>query len=266
MKSNARKRHNQQNSRKSPCSTDPIRLGFENKLARYAMAAGAALMLPAAAWANDIVYSGPINQSVSNGGSLSFSPTGTGTDFVLSTYAYDYNGGNGNYNYTGEGYLYTNASGAGVDSSLPLVSGATIGPSSAFFSGNTTLNYQQEYGYSQAYSCGYKGRYTCYNYYGPYYSSSGSVPNNSSSYIGLEFTRNGQTYYGWADIATYVSDGSAQEVLLGYAYDSAPGEGIMAGETANNVTPEPPTLALFALGAVGVLAFSRRRKAISDSV
>jgi hypothetical protein len=184
--------------------------------------------------------------------------------FTLSTYAYAYNNGNGNYDYLGESWL----SGPGIDTTIPLAPGTTIGPSSSF-DGSTTLDYRYEYGYSYTYSssCGPFGKYTCYytEYYGPYYQAHGSIPDdNNPYYIGLEFTQGSQTYYGWAEIGTNVGYGYASAELYGYAFDTD-GQPIDAGETATP-TPEPSTLALLATGAVGVLGLRRRGKKTSKAV
>ncbi|MGH9486404.1 MAG: PEP-CTERM sorting domain-containing protein [Terriglobales bacterium] len=64
-----------------------------------------------------------------------------------------------------------------------------------------------------------------------------------------------------------LSDTSATvaEALYGCAYNETLGAAIAAGQTTNDpepsdpsTAPEPPTLALFALGALGLLAFRKR--------
>ncbi|MFZ0338003.1 MAG: PEP-CTERM sorting domain-containing protein [Terracidiphilus sp.] len=242
-----------------------VRSRFEKKLERYGIAAGALLVATATARADGIVYSGPVDEVIGPyGGSLSF---GLDNEIVLETFAYDYNDGNGNYAYEGETYLSTNA-GGGIDSSIPLTAGTSIGSSSSL-TGSTTLDYLDEYAYSEeySYSCGDFGKDTCdaYDYYGPYYSVDLVLPNNlSPQYIGLEFTVSGQTYYGWAQIGSEAEYGGAYAELYDFAYDTTPGQSIDAGETMlPTVVPEPSTLSLLALGAVGLLALQRRRKAIS---
>jgi hypothetical protein len=78
----------------------------------------------------------------------------------------------------------------------------------------------------------------------------------------LELPVNGQTNYGWillnARIWSNQNAAHGEVEVLDYAYQSTPGAGILAGQTSD-ATPEPSTLALFALGAVGVAAVRRRR-------
>ena len=239
-------------------------LSFEKKWAKYAIAAAAALAVPAVAQ-GDVVYSGPVDEAVSDGGSLVFSLNGVNPDFTLQTYAYGYNEGNGNYSYEGEVYLTSNAAG-GVDTASPLSPGTPIGPSSPF-STFLTSDYEEVYGYSEEYTygCGYKDEYTCYgyDYYGPYYYGQGA---NGDSLIGLEFTTGGQTYYGWADIYSDANTNPyAEGELLDYAYNNTPGGSIQAGQEVSPV-PEPPSMVLFALGAAGIgLLLNRRRRALTNA-
>ena len=202
--------------------------GIEKKLEKYGIAAGALLMATATAKAQSIDYSGPVDEVIQNGQSLSFALNGTNTDFTLNTYAYNYYGNNYNYNHAGETYLTANN--GGIDSSIPLGAGALIGPSSSFSSG-VTFDYAQVYAYTQqyTYACGYKNEYTCVgtSYYGPYYSGNNTLPNNNSpQIIGLEFTASGKNYYEWAEIGSQVGYGSAEAELYDYAYNSAPFQSI----------------------------------------
>lgn len=83
---------------------------------------------------------------------------------------------------------------------------------------------------------------------------------NKSGYLGFRFTTSGgQFHYGWADFGISVSsDGRAGEAFFGpYAYDTVPDQSIRAGQTS--ATPEPGTLGLLALGALG-LGLWRRKK------
>jgi hypothetical protein len=96
---------------------------------------------------------------------------------------------------------------------------------------------------------------------------SGNFPVGVDSYIGLSFTISGQTHYGWALVNPNISsfgvvgnDSSVAELQVkGYAYQTDPGVDIFAGQTSQ--TPEPSTMALFALGAVGIAAAKRRKAA-----
>jgi hypothetical protein len=85
---------------------------------------------------------------------------------------------------------------------------------------------------------------------GPWASQSGFA------YLGLRFTMSSQEYLGWAQIA--IDPGTPSLTLHDYAYNDVAGESINAGDGA---VPEPSSLALFAMGAAGVVALRQRRKA-----
>jgi hypothetical protein len=81
-------------------------------------------------------------------------------------------------------------------------------------------------------------------------------------YLGLAFSINGQTHYGWARFRVTVERRcNAHITLTGYAYETIPGEPIRAGETTNHKTSaaERPqaTLGALALGSVSVEAWRR---------
>lgn len=73
-------------------------------------------------------------------------------------------------------------------------------------------------------------------------------------YLGVEFSINGQTHYGWIrlDIET-----NLLWYIEGYAYESVPNRPILAGETKGNSdeTVSNPTLGHLALGAPGLAAW-----------
>ena len=84
-------------------------------------------------------------------------------------------------------------------------------------------------------------------------------------YLGLKFLIGGlTTHYGWAEI-TVNSDFSI--TLHSFAYESCADQSIDAGQTTGGAScsdtsvPEPHSAALLAMGAAGVLAYRRRRKA-----
>ena len=68
--------------------------------------------------------------------------------------------------------------------------------------------------------------------------------------MGLSFTLNDGTHYGWMQIS--VSDGDPNAVVHSWAYNLTPGESIPAG-----VVPEPATGALLLAGAA---TFAARRQ------
>jgi hypothetical protein len=89
-------------------------------------------------------------------------------------------------------------------------------------------------------------------------------------YLGLKFFVNGKAHYGWARLTVVItSNHEPQGTLTGYAYETIPGKGIIAGKTkgpdeidssieqpnpaALSVsTPVPATLGALATGAPGL--------------
>jgi hypothetical protein len=84
--------------------------------------------------------------------------------------------------------------------------------------------------------------------------------NGSNAYLGIIFTSNSQQYTGWARINVNVNGApnTQSATLVDYAYDTTPGESITAGQ---GETPEPSSLAMFAMGGAAGLALLRRRRA-----
>jgi hypothetical protein len=64
--------------------------------------------------------------------------------------------------------------------------------------------------------------------------------------MGIEFEISGNTHYGWLRLTLHPDTGAA--ILRDYAYESEPGVGIIAG-----AIPEPSTILLLSLGALGIL-------------
>jgi hypothetical protein len=69
-------------------------------------------------------------------------------------------------------------------------------------------------------------------------------------YLGLKFSINGETHYGWARL-TVTTRGSIVATLTGYAYETAPNRGIVAGKTSG-------TEVVSAVGAEGAFVSSDR--------
>lgn len=74
------------------------------------------------------------------------------------------------------------------------------------------------------------------------------------AYIGVQFQMDDGVHYGWFDVEGGASGPYA--VIRGWAYESTPGMGLIAG-----AIPEPSTLILFAAGATAII-LSRRKKKI----
>jgi PEP-CTERM motif len=121
------------------------------------------------------------------------------------------------------GFRYPSNLGPGVNVS----SGAFVAHSGVNFA---TLAYKGGYGNSQWLSKG-------------------------TGFIGFKFTSFGGTEYGWAQLTM---DGAPENsfTLKDFAW-ADPGTPIFTGETA--VVPEPGTLGLLAVGAVGLLLWRRQR-------
>lgn len=64
-------------------------------------------------------------------------------------------------------------------------------------------------------------------------------------YVGLEFNAEYGTHYGWLEIEGLTHSSSIQ--IYGWAYESTPGVGIVAG-----AVPEPSSSILIIVGAIGV--------------
>jgi hypothetical protein len=97
----------------------------------------------------------------------------------------------------------------------------------------------------------------------------GPWDNVHNRYLGLKFSLNGETHYGWARL-TVTAKGSIVATLTGYAYETVPNRPIMAGKTsgpvaAGAIDPEemrapshrPATVGMLARGA-DALAIWRR--------
>jgi hypothetical protein len=123
--------------------------------------------------------------------------------------------------------------------------GSIIATANATTSNGLLLGYGQTYG-NPTPPPGFKG---------------GNWPQNgSNAYLGIIFTSNSQQYTGWAQINVNVNGpfNTQSATLVDYAYDTTPGESITAGQ---GQTPEPSSLAMFAMGGVAGLALLRRRRA-----
>lgn len=90
-----------------------------------------------------------------------------------------------------------------------------------------------------------------------------------ANYLGLVFSINGETHYGWARFKVDVKwRCNAHIVMTGYAYETVPNEPIRAGETANHkvsaIERSQAGLGALALGSPGVEAWRRDEDALSS--
>lgn len=77
---------------------------------------------------------------------------------------------------------------------------------------------------------------------------------NKTAYLGFEFLLAGQEHFGWARVGVFqIGQFSLEAHLTGYAYDTVANQPIRAGET-----PEPASLGLLAVGALGLVAWRKQ--------
>lgn len=85
---------------------------------------------------------------------------------------------------------------------------------------------------------------------GPWVDGGKGVKNR---YVGVKFQIQGLFHYGWARITVTTTSDSFTATLTGYAYETIPGKGIIAGKTTGpDVVVEPATLGHLAQGAQAV--------------
>jgi len=95
--------------------------------------------------------------------------------------------------------------------------------------------------------------------------SSGPWLDVKNRYLAFAFFIDREVHYGWARLSVTVKSGScaaSAAVLTGYAYETAPGKPIAAGQTsgADDISREKrsqPTLGWLALGSMGLVAWRR---------
>lgn len=240
--------------KKFPSSLTGLPEGLEKRIASYgAMAIAAAVGGATPANAAIIVFTGG-NTTTLNNGSVTFNmvtgAVGTadaGMDFALR---YPLAPVNPSSTSAGAEALVTSPAGMGflVGSGLPLklAGAANIGPAGAFQGVGVLARRFSSYS-----SSAFIGNWQ----------SLGSAL--GQGYLGLKFFIGANAHYGWADI-TLNPDLSV--TLNSFAYESCADQSIGAGQTTGGATcdssvPEPHSAALLAMGAAGLLAYRRRRKA-----
>lgn len=101
---------------------------------------------------------------------------------------------------------------------------------------------------------------------------------NVTRYLGLKFIISGKTHYGWARLEVRVQRFVFTATLTGYAYETIPGKPIIAGATkgpedaessapastpSSELSFEPTTLSVLALGAPGLSIWKREESVVA---
>lgn len=82
----------------------------------------------------------------------------------------------------------------------------------------------------------------------------------SPGFMGFQFDRAGNTHFGWAEVTVTANGDPGTIDVLQWAWEDTPNTSILAGATGSAAAvPEPSSLGLLALGAVGVGAWRRRK-------
>ena len=142
---------------------------------------------------------------------------------------------------------HTYSSGHQVLCAAALPGGTKVGPKGAF---------QQDSPYGQAMAWFDKN------------GSYGRWLHVKQAYLGLKFLIKGKTHFGWARVKLDTRQRPFAATLTGYAYETIPGKGIIAGATKGPDAPEPTasfamptprpvTLGALAIGAPGLAIWRR---------
>lgn len=211
---------------------------WERKLAVYAVASGALLGLPGAAQAGLItnVLPTPVVVNANGTYSLDFDADGT-NDVLLSANVYPGGVGIGAYAFVSAQGL--NGALIGTDSlgefAVPLSTPGTV---------TVITNWSSE-------PAVLVGAQTLYGKGSVKVDGPWALENGNFHWFAARFQlADGVTTTGWANVYASASSGSSQFIITATAYDAP-----------STATPEPCTMALFAAGAAGILAWRRRKAA-----
>ncbi len=226
---------------------------LDRRLLNYTAAAGAAAVgVLALAQSSDaeIVFT-PTHQMIPMKGTLALDLNGDGiTDFTFhhivascgmaaecSQFTEQFLGINGN--------TALNGAWMGTRWASALPPGKTVGPGEKFAS--------------------FGSMEQCYTQAGGIPSLTGPWVNVQNKYLGLAFTIDGETHYGWARLSVTIKPGACRPAtifLTGYAYETVAGAPITTGKRSGTpevgeVTRPQPTLGLLAQGCLGIDVWRR---------
>jgi MYXO-CTERM domain-containing protein len=227
---------------------------------RYAAAAGSALALANSAEAA-IIYSGvrDITASIASGTRTSATEfidiNGKGNGFVLFAQDFVCNNCRPPFERWEVGLIPGNsggrqilAAGAGADSVRRLVSGALISSGASYFG----IPYDV------------RRREVILNKPPSTYTRGDWPDASNTGFAGIRFTEGGQPHYGWIRLKFSEQAGFPDSITaIDWAYNDVAGAPIRAGQTSSVPEPGGKALALLAAGSVGLLAWRRRKHALS---
>jgi len=104
------------------------------------------------------------------------------------------------------------------------------------------------------------------------YYAYGSWFNMRNRYLGLAFSIDGQTHYGWARVSVIDARRECRQtvVLIGYAYETEPDRPILTGKTSGTDEADAgdrpeATLGALALGSAGLVPWRRDEEEASEA-
>ncbi|HEY4902189.1 MAG TPA: hypothetical protein VIH89_01830 [Candidatus Sulfotelmatobacter sp.] len=246
------------NKSNMPPATSRINAKLEKNLAGYMAAAGAAgvgvlaLAQPAAA---KVVYTA-VNVTISPHSAVPLDLNNDGvSDFIISNWFYGH-ASHLSIVDQAPGNQVFGKNGVNDGPAAALFLGVPIGPKGAFQNNGSMAQQASVSGISSG--------------------GDGPWANVTNRYLGLKFSVNGETHYGWARL-TVKAKGGVFATLTGYAYETVPNKAIEAGAKSGPVVAEaaihpqegaaanpPATLGVLARGSDTLAIWRRDAEVIAD--